>query len=205
MWKLSVFWTAMLGCIVCKDFIQSGKSRGHLERNNLDHSKNSGHLVKKEQGYIDQDEIEPNHGEAHDLSNTGSNIHLPKDDSYFPNQLSSDLGSNKRADAGSSSKDDLHHSKMKNADQSSKADQEGETEEMERQKTRKPRYPPDCRGISSMENGIETVEDLRKKLGYIDKTKFILNFHYELGKATCILRPRRSGKSLAIKMLKKFY
>jgi hypothetical protein len=48
-------------------------------------------------------------------------------------------------------------------------------------------------------------KDLRKKLGYIDKTKFILDFHYELGEATCILRPRRSGKTMTIKMLKEFY
>jgi hypothetical protein len=205
MWKLIVFWTAMLGCIACKDFIQSGPSEGYLEKNNLDHSKNSGHFVMKDQGYIDKDEIEPNHGEDHDTSNTGSGPQLLKDDSYFPYQLSSDLGSNKRADTGSPSKDDLRHSKMKNADQSSKADQEGETEETERQKTRKPRYPPDCRGISSMEDSFWTFKDLRKKLGFIDKTKFILDFHYELGEATCILRPKRSGKTLAIKMLKEFY
>jgi hypothetical protein len=159
----------------------------------------------KDQGYIDKDEIEPNHDEAHDPSNTGSDSQLPKDDSYFPNQLSSDLGSNKRAGASSPSKDDLRHSKMKNSDKSSEANQEGETEEMERQKIRKSRYSPDCEGISSMENGIETFEDLRKKLGFIDKTKFILDFHYELGEATCILRPRRSGKTMTIKMLKEFY
>jgi hypothetical protein len=200
-----MFWTVMLGCIACKDFIRSEKSGGHFDMNNLDHSQNSGHFVKKEQGYIDQDEIEPNYGEAHDPSNTGSNSPLPKDDSYFPNQLSSDLGSNKYADAGSHSKNVLHHSKMKNSDWSSEADQKSETEVKERQKIRIPRYPPFKFGIKSMKIGIKTFEDLRKKLGFIDKTKFILDFHYELGEATCILRPRRSGKSLAIKMLKEFY
>jgi hypothetical protein len=159
----------------------------------------------KEQGYIDQDEIEPNHGEAHDPSNTGSNSQLPKDGCYFPNQLSSDLGLNKGADAGSPNNDDSDHSTMKNLDGSSEVVQKDEKKVKENQKIIKPRYPPDCERISSMENGIEKFEDLRKKLGYIDKTKFILDFHYELGEATCILRPRRSGKTLAIEMLNEFY
>jgi hypothetical protein len=159
----------------------------------------------KEQGYIDQDEIEPNHGEAHDPSNTGSNSPLPKDGCYFPNQLSSDLGSNKGAVDGSPNNDDSDHSTMKNFDGSSEVVQEDEKKVKENQKIIKPRYPPDCEGISSMENGIEKFEDLRKKLGFIDKTKFILDFHYELEEATCILRPRRSGKTMAIEMLNEFY
>jgi hypothetical protein len=195
----------MLGCVACKDFIQSGPSGGHSNRNNLDHSQNSGHISMKEQGYIDQDEIEPNHGEAHDPSNTDSNSPLPKDESYFPNQLSSDLESNKGADAGSLNSDDLDHSTMKILDGSSEIIQEDEKKVKENHKIIKPRYPPDCEGISSMENGIEKFEDLREKLGFIDKTKFILDFHYKLGEATCILRPRRCGKTMAIEMLNEFY
>jgi hypothetical protein len=159
----------------------------------------------KDQGYINQDEIKPQHGEAHDPSTICSNSPLPKDGSSFPSQLSSDIGSDKNADASSACKDDLNHSIIENVNWSSEVDQMRGAKVMEKLKIRKPRYPSLEFGISAMEKGLRKFEDLRKKLGYIDKTKFILDFHYELGETACILRPRRSGKTLTIKMLKEFY
>jgi hypothetical protein len=51
----------------------------------------------------------------------------------------------------------------------------------------------------------DSFEELRNCDGYIDKTDFILHFHYKLTKVTCLLRPRRSGKTQALQMLKSFY
>jgi hypothetical protein len=203
MWKLVALWTAMVGCISCKDFIWDNPSEGHLNGTNLDHSQNSGHFVMKDQGYTNQDEIKPQLGEAHDPSTIRSNSPLPKDGSSFPSQLSSDLESDENA--SSANKDGLDHSIIENVNWSSEADQKRGAKVMEKQKIRKPRYPFLGIGIRAMERGLGKFEDLRKKLGYIDKTKFILDFHYELGEAACILRPRRSGKTLTIKMLKEFY
>jgi hypothetical protein len=205
MWKLVALWTAMVGCIFCKDFIWDNPSEGHLNGTNLDHSQNSGYFVMKDQGYINQDEIKLQLGEAHDPSTTFSNSPLPKNGSSFPSQLSSDLGSDENANDSSASKDDLDHSIIENANWSSEVDQKRGAKVMEKQKIRKPRYPFLGIGISAMERGLGKFEDFRNKLGYIDKTKFILDFHYELGEAACILRPRRSGKTLTIKMLKEFY
>jgi hypothetical protein len=50
-----------------------------------------------------------------------------------------------------------------------------------------------------------TFEFLSNHSGYIDKTDFILEFHHELPEVTCFLRPRRSGKSMALQMIKSFY
>jgi hypothetical protein len=50
-----------------------------------------------------------------------------------------------------------------------------------------------------------TFEVLRNHSGYIDKTVFILVFHYLLPTVTCFHRPRRSGKSMALQMTKSFY
>jgi hypothetical protein len=51
----------------------------------------------------------------------------------------------------------------------------------------------------------DTYDELTEHRGFIDKTIFILEFHYQLPKVTCFLRPRRSGKSMALQMLKSFY
>jgi hypothetical protein len=205
MWKLVALWTAMFGCISCKDFIWNNPSEWHLNGTNLDHSQNSGYFVMKDQGYINQDEIKPQHGETHDPSTIRSNSLLPKDGSSFPIHLSSNLGSDKNVDASSVSKDDLNHSIIENVNWCSEVDQEREVKIKEKLKNRKPRYPSLEFGICAMKKGLGKFENLRKKLGYIDKTKFILDFHYELGEAACILMPRRSGKTLTIKMLKEFY
>jgi hypothetical protein len=49
-----------------------------------------------------------------------------------------------------------------------------------------------------------TYEELMSYPGYIDKTNLILDFFNEFQNCTCILSPRRSGKTMAIKMLKSF-
>jgi hypothetical protein len=159
----------------------------------------------KNQSNIYQDEIKSQRGKVHDPSTTDSNPLFPKNDSHFQGQMHLDLRWDKPIDAGLPLKDDLEYFKMKNADRNNEIDQEGDTKKKDKQKTRTPRYPFRSYGIRSMKNGIWTFEDLRKELGFIDKTKFILDFHYEFGEATCILRPRRSGKTLTIKMLKEFY
>jgi hypothetical protein len=50
----------------------------------------------------------------------------------------------------------------------------------------------------------DSYEDLMSYPGYIDKTKLILDFFNEFQNCTCILSPRRSGKTTAIQMLKSF-
>jgi hypothetical protein len=57
----------------------------------------------------------------------------------------------------------------------------------------------------SLKKSYLTFKELREAKGYIDKTDFIMIFDQRLGEATCILRPRRSGKSQAMKMLHEFY
>jgi hypothetical protein len=52
---------------------------------------------------------------------------------------------------------------------------------------------------------IGSFKELRLKRGFIDNTGFILHFHEDFGDATCFLKPRRSGKSLTVKMLDEFY
>jgi hypothetical protein len=57
----------------------------------------------------------------------------------------------------------------------------------------------------SLNPSYDTFRDLRKDNGFIDKTEFILKFHKELFPVTAILRPRRTGKSMGLNMLKEFY
>jgi hypothetical protein len=52
--------------------------------------------------------------------------------------------------------------------------------------------------------GESSFEELRSSLGYIDKTKLILDF-FKFPKNFCILRPRRMGKTKALQMIKRFY
>jgi hypothetical protein len=47
-------------------------------------------------------------------------------------------------------------------------------------------------------------KDLQESDGFVDKTNFTIVFFKELDYATAILRPRRTGKSMALKMLKEF-
>jgi hypothetical protein len=60
------------------------------------------------------------------------------------------------------------------------------------------------KSISSEEN-YETFKDLVESDGFIDKTNFTITFMEELHYATAILRPKRTGKSSALKMLKEFF
>jgi curved DNA-binding protein CbpA len=57
----------------------------------------------------------------------------------------------------------------------------------------------------SLNPSYDTFRDLRKDNGFIDKTKFILKFHKGFSPVFAILRPRRTGKSMCLKMLKEFY
>jgi hypothetical protein len=50
-----------------------------------------------------------------------------------------------------------------------------------------------------------SYEELISYPGYIDKTKLIMDFFHEFHNNTCILSPRKSGKTTAIQMLKSFY
>jgi hypothetical protein len=60
------------------------------------------------------------------------------------------------------------------------------------------------KSISSEEN-YETFKDLVESDGFIDKTNFTITFMEELHYATAILRPKMTGKSMALKMLKEFF
>jgi hypothetical protein len=60
------------------------------------------------------------------------------------------------------------------------------------------------KSISSEEN-YETFKDLVESDGFIDKTNFTITFMEELHYATAILRPKRTGKSSVLKMLKEFF
>jgi hypothetical protein len=51
----------------------------------------------------------------------------------------------------------------------------------------------------------DTFKELQEADEFVDMTDFILYFDKKCGGASCILRPRRTGKSLTIKMLKEFY
>jgi hypothetical protein len=55
------------------------------------------------------------------------------------------------------------------------------------------------------EENYETFRDLVESDGFIDKTNFTIAFMEELHYATAILKPRRTGKSLVLKMLKEFF
>jgi hypothetical protein len=57
----------------------------------------------------------------------------------------------------------------------------------------------------STTKNFEKFRELRKACRFADKTKLIMDFYCKFGNATCILRPRRSGKSLSIDMLKEFF
>jgi hypothetical protein len=57
----------------------------------------------------------------------------------------------------------------------------------------------------SLESCYKAFRSLERANGFIDKTEFILKFHIELSPVTAILRPRRTGKSMCLKMLKEFY
>jgi hypothetical protein len=57
----------------------------------------------------------------------------------------------------------------------------------------------------SLEKTYNTFDALQRANGFVDKTTFIMYFDREFENATAILRPRRSGKSLTLKMLKEFY
>jgi hypothetical protein len=59
--------------------------------------------------------------------------------------------------------------------------------------------------LNSNAEGLKTFKQLRNVSGYIDKTDFILHFDQKYKEATCFLRPKRSGKSLTLKMLQEFY
>jgi hypothetical protein len=60
------------------------------------------------------------------------------------------------------------------------------------------------KSISSEEN-YEAFKDLVESDGFIDKTNFTITFMEGLHYATAILRPKRTGKSMALKMLKEFF
>jgi hypothetical protein len=53
--------------------------------------------------------------------------------------------------------------------------------------------------------GKVSYEQLIKYPGYIDKTNLILKFFDYFQICTCILSPRRSGKTTAVQMLKSFF
>jgi hypothetical protein len=57
----------------------------------------------------------------------------------------------------------------------------------------------------SLEPRYETFKDLQEAIGFVDKTNFTMIFDRKLGYATAILRPRRTGKTMILKMLKEFY
>jgi hypothetical protein len=56
-----------------------------------------------------------------------------------------------------------------------------------------------------LERDYETFHALQNASAYVDKTNFTILFFEELSLATAILRPRRSGKSLLLKMLREFF
>jgi hypothetical protein len=111
----------------------------------------------------------------------------------------------KSSDASSPGKDDSEPSKLKSQDQDKHSEGIAEEESKTLQTEESPSLQDNSNGCSIHAPGYDTFRDLRSSILFVDKTDFILKFDQGFPKATCILRPRRSGKSLAIKMLQEFY
>jgi hypothetical protein len=111
----------------------------------------------------------------------------------------------KSSDASSPGKEDSEQPKLKSQDQDKHSEGIAEEESKTLQTKESPSLQDKSNECDLHAPGYDTFRDLRSSILFVDKTDFILKFDQVLPKATCILRPRRSGKSLAISMLKEFY
>jgi hypothetical protein len=58
---------------------------------------------------------------------------------------------------------------------------------------------------ASTRDNFDKFWELRKAKQFVDKTKLIMDFRYRFLDPTCILRARKSGKSLSIDMIQEFF
>jgi glutaredoxin len=203
--KLSVLRLKALGYTPRFSITYKGPGWRHLNTKN---DTNVEKLLQKDKTDTDLSEnsIHKAQDDMHLLSDSDRDGSQPIKENAFPlREEHYRFNPAKSSDASSPGKEDSEQPKLKSQDQDKHSEGIAEEENKTLQTKEIPSLQDKSNGCNLHAPGYDTFGDLRSSILFVDKTDFILKFDQSLPKATCILRPRRSGKSLAISMLKEFY
>jgi hypothetical protein len=203
--KLSVLRSLALGHTARFGITYKGPGWRHLNTKN---DRNVEKLLQKDKTDTDHSEnsIHKAQDDMHLLSDSDRDGSQPIKENTFP--LSEEhyrFNPAKSSDTSSPGKDYSEQSKLKSQDQDKHSEEIAEEESKTLQTKESTSLQDKSNGFNSHKSGYQSFRNLRSSILFVDKTDFILKFDQDFGEATCILRPRRSGKSLAIRMLQEFY